>query len=148
MSWVTDKVCQAMQYTNIRRTNIVYVSLRTDSVPIAPNTQQAEWSVSFGELRLGPEPGNRCYEKLHKITIKVSVYARQDGTWGSGGTARLILTLGTRMYGVSLYIQGTDPWYPFRTRPDGSHSVYGCFGKDGVKTFLTQPEIELGFLIL
>jgi len=90
-----------MQYTNIRRTNTVCISLRADSVPIAPNTQQAEWSnVSFGELSLGQEPGNRCYKKLHKVTIKVSAYARHDGTWGSGGTARLILNLGTRMYGV------------------------------------------------
>lgn len=91
-----------MHYTNIRQTNTAYVSLRTDSVPIATNTQQAEWSnVSFGLLRLGPEPGNRCPKKLHKITIKASAYARHDGTWGSGGTVRLILNLGTRVYGIS-----------------------------------------------
>jgi len=81
-----------MQYTNIRQTNTVYVSLRTDSIHIAPNTQQAEWSnVSFEELRLGTETGNRCYRKLHKITIKVSAYSRHDGTWGNSGTTRLNL---------------------------------------------------------
>jgi len=86
-----------MQYTNIRRTNTVYISLRTDSFPVAPNTQQAEWSnVSFGELRFGTETGNRCNKKLHKITIKVSAYARHDGTWESGITAGLI-NLGNRM---------------------------------------------------
>jgi hypothetical protein len=33
-------------------------------------------------------------------------------------------------------------------RLDGSHSGYGCFGKDGIKNVLTQPGIELGFLIV
>jgi hypothetical protein len=135
MSRVTDKVCQEMQYTNIRHTNTVYVSLRTDSVPIAPNTQQAEWSnVSFGELKLGTETGNRCYKKVFKITIKVSAYSRHDGTWASGGTARLNLNLSTRMYGVS---------FTPREQILDIHSVRGLMDPTADMDVLEKTELKI-----
>jgi hypothetical protein len=47
-----------------------------------------------------------------------------------------------------LHTQGINTRYPFNTRLEGPHSGYGCFGKDGIKNFLSQPVIDPGFLIV
>jgi hypothetical protein len=66
--------------------------------------------------------------------------------WGSGGTATLILDLGTRLRSVvsfthrPLYPQGKSRWYPLERRLSGTQSRSGRGGEE--KNSQPPPGLE------